>query len=34
MMLQWLEEHGVSHMAMEATGNYWIPVHNVLEGHF
>jgi transposase len=33
-MLQWLGSHGVTHVAMEATGNYWMPVYNVLEGHF
>jgi transposase len=33
-MLQWLKEHGVTHVAMEATGNYWMPIYNLLEGHF
>lgn len=27
----WLEENRVSHVAMESTGVYWIPVWNVLE---
>jgi transposase len=33
-MLEWLKEQGVSHVAMEATGNYWMPIYNLLEGHF
>ena len=27
----WLQEHKVSHVAMESTGVFWIPVWNVLE---
>lgn len=30
----WLQESGVSHVAMEATGVYWKPVWNILEGQF
>src|ERR1700736_108388 len=30
----WLSEHGVTHVAMEATGVYWKPVWHLLEGHF
>jgi transposase len=30
----WLAEHKVTHVAMEATGVYWKPVWNVLEGRF
>ncbi len=30
----WMHEHGVTHVAMEATGVYWKPVWNVLEGQF
>jgi transposase len=30
----WLFEHGVTHVAMEATGVYWKPVWHVLEGQF
>ncbi len=30
----WLERHGVTHVAMEATGVYWKPVWRVLEGCF
>jgi transposase len=30
----WLTERGVTHLAMEATGVYWIPVYEALEGHF
>jgi transposase len=29
----WLEAHGVTHVAMESTGEYWKPVFNLLEGH-
>ena len=30
----WLEEWGVSHVAMESTGVYWQPIWNLLEGRF
>ena len=30
----WLERHGVTHVAMEATGSYWKPVWHVLEPSF
>jgi transposase len=30
----WLAEHGVAHVAMEATGVYWKPVWQVLEASF
>jgi transposase len=30
----WLAAHGVTHVAMEATGVLWKPVWNILEGHF
>lgn len=30
----WLTAHGVTHVAMEATGVLWKPVWNILEGHF
>lgn len=29
----WLAEVGVTHAAMESTGEYWRPVYNLLEGH-
>lgn len=29
----WLEACGVTHVAMESTGVFWKPVHNVLEAH-
>ncbi len=32
-LLDWLVEHGVTHVAMESTGVYWKPVFNILEGH-
>jgi transposase len=31
-LADWLRNHGVTHAAMEATGVYWKPVWNVLEG--
>jgi transposase len=30
----WLQQHEVTHVAMEATGVYWEPVWNMLEGQF
>lgn len=30
----WLSQWGVTHVAMESTGVYWVPVWNVLEGSF
>lgn len=30
----WLYEHGVTHVAMEATGVYWKPIWHLLEDHF
>jgi len=33
-MADWLAEAGVGHLAMEATGVYWKPVWNLLEGRF
>jgi transposase len=30
----WLRSHGVTHVAMEATGVYWKPVWHLLEGDF
>jgi transposase len=33
-MVEWLKGHGVTHAAVEATGNFWMPVYNLLEGHF
>jgi transposase len=31
---EWLESHGCTHVAMEATGVYWKPIWHVLEGDF
>jgi len=31
-LTDWLVEAGCTHMAMEATGVYWKPVYNILEG--
>lgn len=33
-LLKWLEEHRVTHIAMESTGIYWKPVFNILEDYF
>lgn len=33
-LADWLQEHAVTHVAMEATGVYWRPVWAMLEGHF
>lgn len=30
----WMAEQGVTHVAMEGTGVYWMPVYALLEGHF
>jgi hypothetical protein len=30
----WLSEYNCPIVAMESTGIYWLPVHNVLEEHF
>jgi transposase len=34
MLADWLKEHGVTHVAMEATGVYWRPIWAVLAGQF
>jgi len=31
---EWLLERGCPVVAMESTGSYWMPVHNILEGSF
>lgn len=33
-LLDWLKAAACTHVAMESTGVYWRPVHNLLEGHF
>lgn len=33
-LAEWLREHGVTHVAMEATGVFWRPIWAVLEGQF
>ena len=30
----WLLENGISHVAMESTGEYWKPIYNILENNF
>jgi transposase len=34
MLSDWLQGFGVTHVAMESTGEYWKPVFNILEGNF
>ena len=31
---EWLQSHGVTHVVMESTGVYWIPLWSLLEGSF
>lgn len=33
-LCQWLLQQGCTHVAMESTGVYWMPVYEALEGHF
>lgn len=33
-LCDWLESQGITHVAMESTGEYWKPIYNILEGHF
>jgi transposase len=33
-LIGWLQNQGVTHVAMESTGVYWKPVYSVLEGYF
>ena len=33
-LADWLDERGVTAVAMEATGSYWKPIYNLLEGRF
>jgi transposase len=30
----WLAAAGITHVAMESTGEYWKPLYNILEGDF
>jgi transposase len=34
VLRDWLEAHGVTHVAMESTGVYWKPIYNLLESAF
>jgi transposase len=34
VLSDWLTSHGVTHVAMESTGEYWKPVFNILEENF
>ena len=33
-LADWLDQQGVTHVAMESTGVYWKPIWNLLEGQF
>ena len=33
-LVDWLAANGCTHVAMESTGSYWKPVHNLLESSF
>ena len=33
-LANWLSEWEVTHVAMESTGIYWVPVWNILQEHF
>jgi transposase len=33
-MREWLSRERVTHVVMESTGSYWVPVFNILEEHF
>lgn len=32
-LLDWLQAHAITHVAMESTGEYWKPIYNILEGN-
>ena len=32
-MRHWLQDLGVTHVAMESTGSFWKPIFTILEGH-
>ena len=33
-LVGWLQNHGITHVAMESTGVYWKPVYYILEEYF
>jgi transposase len=33
-LLDWLSARDCTHLAMESTGDYWKPIHNLLAGSF
>ena len=34
LLVGWLQNHGITHIAMESTGVYWKPVYHILEEFF
>ena len=33
-LTDWLSQHGVTHVALESTGEFWKPIYNILEANF
>ena len=33
-LVAWVQEHGVTHVALESTRTLWKPIYNLLEGQF
>ncbi len=33
-LVDWLTTHGITHVALESTGEFWKPIYNLLEGSF
>ena len=31
---EWLVAERITHVVMESTGSYWVPIFNILENHF
>ena len=34
LLSDWLTSKGITHVAMESTGEFWKPLYNLLEGNF
>ncbi len=34
LLSDWLSQHGVTHVALESTGEFWKPIYNILEASF
>ena len=33
-LVDWLTTYGITHVALESTGEFWKPIYNLLEGNF